>query len=68
MLKSPTFQEQWPATAEKDFFRGRAWQSTIYNMRKNECNLRIEDIYKKDDELYRWWTRGEPLMVMGGQL
>lgn len=65
MLSSPTFQEQWPDTAEKDFFRGRAWQDTIYNMRKNDCKLRIEDIYKKDNELYTWWTRNEPLMIKG---
>jgi hypothetical protein len=59
MLKSPTFQEQWPAEAEKQFFNGRRWQDTIADMRKSECSLRIEDIYKRDPELYEWWTRSE---------
>ena len=59
MLKSPTFQEQWPDEAERQFFNGRRWQDTIADMRKSECSLRIEDIYKRDPELYEWWTRSE---------
>ena len=64
MLNTPTFQEQWPEKAEFEFFKGRAWQDTIANMRSKECNLRIEDIYKQDAELYDWWMRNEKVKII----
>lgn len=56
MLNVPTFQEQWPDTAEDHFFNGRQWQKTIADMRPNEA-LTIEQIYSKDLELFDWWMR-----------
>jgi len=56
MLQSPTHQEQWPDTAEDEFFKGRRWQRKIAEIRPEE-RLTIEDIYKQDAELYDWWMR-----------
>ena len=56
MLVTPTFQEQWPDQAEASFFKGRNWQDKIADIRP-EQPLRIEDIYKADNELYDWWMR-----------
>jgi len=56
MKQSPTFQEQFPDTAEDSFFNGRNWQNKIAEIRPDE-KLRIEDIYKQDEELFYWWNR-----------
>jgi hypothetical protein len=56
MKQSPTFQEQWPDTAEDSFFNGRNWQNKISDIRPDQ-KMRIEDIYKQDAELYDWWMR-----------
>ena len=57
MKTAPTFQEEWPDRAQEAFFRGRAWQDRIAEIRGREINMRIEDIYEDDPELYAWWTR-----------
>ena len=61
ILQMPTFQEQFPDTAEQQFFNGRQWQRTIADMRKDGENntLTIEKIYSVDSELYDWYTRLE---------
>jgi hypothetical protein len=61
ILQMPTFQEQFPDTAEQQFFNGRQWQRTIADMRKDGENntLTIEKIYSVDSELYDWYTRSE---------
>ena len=56
MKQSPTFEEQWPDTHKESFFNGRNWQDKIAEIRP-EQNMRIEDIYQEDPELYAWWTR-----------
>ena len=56
MLVTPTFQEQWPDVAEEMFFKGRNWQDKIADIRPDQP-LRIEDIYRADNELYDWWMR-----------
>jgi len=56
MKQSPTFEEQWPDVHEESFFNGRNWQDKIAEIRP-EQNMRIEDIYYEDAELYAWWTR-----------
>ena len=56
MKQSPTFEEQWPDTYKESFFNGRNWQDKIAEIRP-EQNMRIEDIYQEDPELYAWWTR-----------
>jgi hypothetical protein len=56
MKTAPTFQEQFDNADEK-FIQGRNWQDKIADIRKSECDLRIEDIYAADQELFEWWTR-----------
>lgn len=63
LLQMPTFQEQFPDTAEQQFFNGRRWQQTIASIRQdgqNNGTLTIEDIYSEDPELLAWYTREEP--------
>jgi len=57
LLVTPTFKEQWPDRADLEFFKGRNWQDKIADIRKNETDVRIEDIYSADSELYDWWMR-----------
>jgi hypothetical protein len=57
LLVTPTFKEQWPDRADLEFFKGRNWQDKIADIRKNETDIRIEDIYSADSELYDWWMR-----------
>jgi hypothetical protein len=60
MLVTPTFQEQWPDSAETAFFKGRNWQDKIADIRSGEGTTRIEHIYAADPELLDWWMRLDP--------
>ena len=63
ILETPTFQEQFPDTAEDQFFNGRQWQKTIAEIRNDGAPgeaLTVQDIYKTDEELYNWYTRVDP--------
>ena len=62
ILNTPTFQEQFPDTAEDQFFNGRQWQKTIADIRNDgyDGTLTIEEIYSADQELLDWYTRTDP--------
>jgi hypothetical protein len=61
ILSTPTFQEQFPETAEDQFFNGRQWQKTIAEIRNDGYEgLSIEQIYSADQELLDWYTRIDP--------
>ena len=62
ILNTPTFQEQFPDTAEDQFFNGRQWQQTIADIRNDgyDGTLTIEEIYSADQELLDWYTRTDP--------
>jgi hypothetical protein len=61
ILVTPTFQEQFPDTAEDQFFNGRQWQKTIADIRNDgNDSLTIEQIYSADQELLDWYTRVDP--------
>ena len=55
MKDRQTFAEQWPDTHEEQFFNGRNYQEQLDRIRQEQ--FRLEDIYKRDPELYEWWTR-----------
>jgi len=55
MKNRPTFEEQWPERAEQEFRNGKGYQDKLDRIRQEK--LRLEDIYKRDPELYEWWTR-----------
>ena len=55
MKDRQTFEEQWPETHEEQFFNGRNYQEQLDRIRQEQ--FRLEDIYKRDPELYEWWTR-----------
>ena len=44
-----------PETHEEQFFNGRNYQEQLDRIRQEQ--FRLEDIYKRDPELYEWWTR-----------
>jgi hypothetical protein len=62
LLESPTFQEQWPDTANDQFFNGRKYQQIIQSIRKDgqDGRLTINDIYSQHPELWSWWNRPDP--------
>jgi hypothetical protein len=63
ILVTPTFQEQFPDTAEDQFFNGRQWQREIARMRNDggtNASITIEEIYSRDSELWDWWSRTDP--------
>ena len=62
LLESPTFQEQWPDTANDQFFNGRKYQQIIHAIRKDgqDGRLTINDIYSEHPELWSWWNRPDP--------
>ena len=62
LLESPTFQEQWPDTANDQFFNGRKYQQIIQSIRKDgqDGRLTINDIYCQHPELWSWWNRPDP--------
>jgi hypothetical protein len=62
LLESPTFQEQWPDTANDQFFNGRKYQQIIQAIRKDgqDGRLTINDIYSEHPELWSWWNRPDP--------
>lgn len=62
LLESPTFQEQWPDTANDQFFNGRKYQQIIQAIRKDgqDGRLTINDIYCQHPELWSWWNRPDP--------
>jgi len=62
LLESPTFQEQWPDTANDQFFNGRKYQQIIQAIRKDgqDGRLTINDIYSQHPELWSWWNRPDP--------
>jgi hypothetical protein len=62
MLTAPTFQEQFPDTAQEQFFNGRAYQHIIHNIRKDGENgrLTLGDIYRQHPELWMWFSRPDP--------
>ena len=62
LLESPTFQEQWPDTANDQFFNGRKYQQIIQSIRKDgqDGRLTINDIYSEHPELWSWWNRPDP--------
>ena len=62
MLTAPTFQEQFPDTANEQFFNGRAYQHIIHNIRKDGENgrLTLGDIYRQHPELWMWFSRPDP--------
>lgn len=55
MKTRPTFEEKWPDTHEREFFKGRLFQEKLDRIRQEQ--YRIEDIYARDPELHKWWTR-----------
>jgi hypothetical protein len=57
MLKRPTFAEQWPDKYKQAFKNGKGYQDRLDQIRQEQ--YRLEDIYKADDELYKWWTNNE---------
>jgi hypothetical protein len=59
MLTAPTFQEEFPDTAEDQFFNGRGYQQIIHNIRKDGENgrLTLGDIYRQHPELWMWFSR-----------
>jgi hypothetical protein len=57
MRTRPTFAEQWPDTYKEAFKNGRSYQEKLDRIRQEK--FRMEDIYKFDDELYKWWTNIE---------
>lgn len=62
ILESPTFQEQFPDTAQEQFFNGRNYQRIIHNIRKDGENgrLTLGDIYRQHPELWMWFSRPDP--------
>ena len=62
ILESPTFQEQFPDTAQEQFFNGRNYQQIIHNIRKDGENgrLTLGDIYRQHPELWMWFSRPDP--------
>ena len=63
ILNTPTFQEQFPDTAEDQFFNGRQWQREIARIRNDggiDSSITIEEIYSADPELWDWWSRVDP--------
>ena len=63
ILNTPTFQEQFPDTAEDQFFNGRQWQREIARIREdggNGASISVEEIYSADPELWDWWSRVDP--------
>jgi hypothetical protein len=56
MKTRPTFQEQWPLEHRKAFINGRNYQKKLDIIRKDEV-INIEEIYKRDSELYEWWVK-----------
>ena len=62
LLESPTHQEQWPDTAEDQFFNGRRYQQIIHSIRKDgvDGRLTLNDIYSEHPELWSWWNRPDP--------
>ena len=59
MLTAPTFQEQFPDTAEEQFFNGRGYQQILHNIRKDgeAGRLTLGDIYRQHPELWLWFSR-----------
>jgi hypothetical protein len=59
MLTAPTFQEEFPDTAEDQFFNGRGYQQIIHTIRKDGENgrLTLGDIYRQHPELWMWFSR-----------
>ena len=59
MLTAPTFQEQFPDTAEEQFFNGRGYQQILHNIRKDgeDGRLTLGDIYRQHPELWLWFSR-----------
>ena len=59
MLTAPTFQEQFPDTAEEQFFNGRGYQQILHNIRKDgeDGRLTLGDIYRQHPELWMWFSR-----------
>ena len=55
MKDRPTFAEQWPDKHEQEFKNGKGFQDRLDRIRQEQ--YRLEDIYKKDSELYDWWKR-----------
>ena len=54
--------EQWPDTAEDQFFNGRRYQQILHAIRKDgvDGRLTINDIYSEHPELWSWWNRPDP--------
>jgi len=59
MLTAPTFQEQFPDTAEDQFFNGRRYQQILHHIRKDgeDGRLTLGDIYGQHPELWMWFSR-----------
>jgi Iron-sulfur cluster-binding domain len=55
MKNRPTFEEQWPDIYEREFKNGKSYQDKLDRIRQEE--VRLEDIYMYDTELYNWWKR-----------
>ena len=54
MKDRQTFEEHGPETHEEQFFNGRNYQEQLDRIRQEQ--FRLEDIYKRDPELYEWWS------------
>jgi len=55
MKTRPTFAEQWPDTATKEFFKGKGYQDRLDEIRDE--NITISEIYAVDTELFEWWNQ-----------
>ena len=53
MKERPTFEEQWPDQHIEGKRNGKGFQDQLDVIRQEQ--YRLEDIYKTDDELYKWW-------------
>ena len=49
-----TFNEQWPETWQDGLRRGKQRVLRLEHLR--DCDISMDDILKKDDEIYEWWT------------
>jgi hypothetical protein len=55
MKNRPTFDEQFPDIHEQQFKNGKGYQDQLDKIRQEQ--FRLEDIYRRDTELYDWWKR-----------
>jgi len=57
MRTRQTFEEEHPEKFEEGKKRGKGFQDRLDEIRDER--ITIADIYKADDELYKWWMNDE---------